>query len=115
MVRRSYDPGKGKWSVPGGFIDYNETAEQGLSREILEETGLKIVKFEYFVSVPGVYWFQGIGYRTLMITFKTRFPDNGEVKLSNEATEWKWVDIGQINLDEVGNEDVREVIKSLII
>ncbi len=34
----------GKWSCPGGHIEDNETALQGLCREVKEETGLEVVK-----------------------------------------------------------------------
>lgn len=29
----------GKWSLPGGYLDFNETAEEGILRELYEETG----------------------------------------------------------------------------
>ncbi|MEM3871833.1 MAG: nucleotide sugar dehydrogenase [Nitrososphaeria archaeon] len=42
LVKRSIEPFKGLWSLPGGFIEYNETVEEALVREVEEETGLKI-------------------------------------------------------------------------
>ncbi len=39
------------WAIPGGFIDYNEKAEDGAIREIFEETGLKLEN----VTLFGVY------------------------------------------------------------
>ena len=42
LVKRSIEPFKGLWSLPGGFIEYDETVEESLTREIEEETGLKI-------------------------------------------------------------------------
>lgn len=57
MTKRAYDPGKGMWSLPAGFLELGETAEQGLRREIEEEIGLKINEFEYFGSFSGIYKF----------------------------------------------------------
>jgi 8-oxo-dGTP diphosphatase len=40
LTRRGIEPFKGKWCLPGGHIDQNETAKQAVIREIKEETGL---------------------------------------------------------------------------
>jgi len=42
LVRRAVDPGKGKWGLPAGYLEGDETAEQGAIRECLEETGLEV-------------------------------------------------------------------------
>ncbi len=40
LVKRSVEPKKGWWCLPGGFVEIDETPEQGALRELLEETGL---------------------------------------------------------------------------
>jgi 8-oxo-dGTP pyrophosphatase MutT (NUDIX family) len=40
--------GGGFWNAPGGKIEKNETPEDAARREVLEETGLKVVELEYF-------------------------------------------------------------------
>ena len=42
LVRRRYDPLKGRWSLPGGAVEVGETLESALTRELLEETGLHV-------------------------------------------------------------------------
>ena len=42
MVRRDMEPGRGKWTVPGGFVDRGEVVEEAAAREFLEETGLTV-------------------------------------------------------------------------
>lgn len=42
LVQRGNDPGKGLWSVPAGFMDYDEDPQSAAVRETFEETGLTI-------------------------------------------------------------------------
>lgn len=41
MVKRGNHPFIGKWALPGGFLEPNETAEQAVRRELMEETGVE--------------------------------------------------------------------------
>ena len=42
VVRRGKEPAKGTLDLPGGFSDMGETSEEGVVREVLEETGLRV-------------------------------------------------------------------------
>jgi 8-oxo-dGTP diphosphatase len=42
LVRRRYEPLKGRWSLPGGALEIGETLEAGVVREMREETGLDV-------------------------------------------------------------------------
>ena len=57
VCRRAKEPAKGTLDLPGGFIDMNETGEEGVSREVLEETELKVDKAVYQFSLPNIYIF----------------------------------------------------------
>jgi ADP-ribose pyrophosphatase YjhB (NUDIX family) len=37
LARRGHEPGKGRWSMPGGFVDLGETVETAIARELEEE------------------------------------------------------------------------------
>jgi 8-oxo-dGTP diphosphatase len=41
LIKRKNNPFKDKWALPGGFVEYGETVEDAVIREINEETGLK--------------------------------------------------------------------------
>lgn len=46
LINRGIEPFKGCWALPGGFMNMNETAEQGALRELREETGVKDIYIE---------------------------------------------------------------------
>ena len=42
LAQRAVDPAKGKWSLPGGYMDADEMPQQALQRELREEVGLDV-------------------------------------------------------------------------
>ena len=40
LAKRAFEPGKGEWGLPGGFMELNETLAEAASRELKEETNL---------------------------------------------------------------------------
>jgi 8-oxo-dGTP diphosphatase len=46
LIRRGSHPLKGEWSIPGGLLEVGETLEQGVTRELAEETGLEVCVIE---------------------------------------------------------------------
>jgi len=65
FLRRARDPGKGKLGLPGGFVDAGEGTEDALTREVLEEVNLNVIRMEYLASFPNEYNYRGI---TLPVT-----------------------------------------------
>lgn len=51
LVRRARNPGRGRWSVPGGKVEPGETDTEALIREIHEETGLLVRVGEFVGTV----------------------------------------------------------------
>lgn len=51
LLRRGFEPGRGRWSMPGGFVDLGESVEQAAIRETKEEIGVEIA----ISGLVGVY------------------------------------------------------------
>ena len=50
LIKRGREPYKNKWAFPGGFLNENETAEQGAARELKEETGIEVNFLDQFYT-----------------------------------------------------------------
>ena len=55
LIQRAIEPGYGKWTFPGGFVERGETTEAAAEREVLEETGLEIE----VAGIIGLYSYEG--------------------------------------------------------
>ena len=61
LVERAGNPLKGYWSLPGGLLETGETLEDGVAREVLEETGLRVTGWSHLVyavvvDAPDMGW-----------------------------------------------------------
>jgi 8-oxo-dGTP diphosphatase len=90
LVRRKNDPFKGMLSIPGGFINEGETAEDAMRREAKEETSLVVEP----IAILGVYSDPRRDPRmhTLSVTFITRIVQGNE-DARDDAAALQWVNI----------------------
>ena len=55
LIRRGTEPLLGEWSIPGGTLELGETLEEGVARELLEETGLEVKVIELIEVFDRIY------------------------------------------------------------
>ncbi|HIP62693.1 MAG TPA: NUDIX hydrolase [Archaeoglobus profundus] len=93
LIRRRNEPFKGYYALPGGIVEYGETVEEAVLREVKEETGLD-VKIHKLV---GVYSDPNRDPRGhfVSICFIT-IPVGGELKAGSDAK-----DIALFSLDNI--------------
>lgn len=41
LIQRAQNPGKGRWTIPGGYVENDEVIDEAVVREVLEETGIE--------------------------------------------------------------------------
>lgn len=85
LIKRGMDPFKGYWALPGGYVDWDETVEEGVKREVLEETGLSVksLKFVGLYSNPDRHSKQ-------CITIAYVVDVQGNIKVGDDAVDFKW-------------------------
>ncbi|MBQ2209635.1 MAG: NUDIX domain-containing protein [Prevotella sp.] len=115
VVRRAKEPAKGTLDLPGGFVDMGETVEEGMRREIKEETGLDVHDIQYLFSSPNVYVYSGMGIHTLDMDFLVPVHGDPEaikavVRAADDAAEALWIPISQVNPDDFGLTSIRNAV-----
>ena len=107
LEKRKNDPGKGKWSIPGGLVELGETVEQTALREVKEETGLEVEKPEHIDVVDNVIRDENgeIKYHFVIVDYFVKLK-GGTMKAMSDAEELRWV-----TLDEVEQYDLTKTFK----
>jgi ADP-ribose pyrophosphatase YjhB (NUDIX family) len=110
---RNQEPDKGKWDLPGGFIDPNENAEEAVCREIKEELNIDIVSndLKYVTTSPNNYLYKNVPYRTMDIFYECALThDKIVINALDEISQLIWVKRSEIDLDKIGFVSIRKVI-----
>jgi ADP-ribose pyrophosphatase YjhB (NUDIX family) len=112
LVRRARDPGKGKWGLPGGFVDRDETMEQAVARETMEETQLRILDQQYLMTFPNHYDYRGIVIPVIDLFFVCRVASPEKIVLDDaELTDFQWVRPSAAYLDNMAFDSNRLAIE----
>ena len=94
LVRRSpsSDHAPGEWETVSGRVEFGESPIEAALREAFEETGLKV---EVLQPLDTFHFYRGNAREEAVgITFHCRV-DSGELRLSDEHTEYAWVSSGE--------------------
>ena len=94
LVKRKYEPFKGLWAFPGGFVEDDEELEHAAIRELQEETGLQLQ------GMKQVHTFGKVGRdprgRTVSVNYYAIVPEKLPVAGSDDAAEAHWVRVQEI-------------------
>jgi len=90
LIKRKNQPFKGKWALPGGFVEYGEKTEDATVREVLEETGLK-TKINHLAGVYSDPKRDPRGHTVSIVYVLDIF--SGELKSGDDACDAKFFDL----------------------
>ena len=95
LVKRKYEPFKGTWAIPGGFVENEESLEDAVSRELKEETGIKITYLEQLYTFGNPQ--RDPRQRIISVAyFGLVRPEIYKISADSDADEVKWFDIHKL-------------------
>ena len=94
LIRRGAEPSRGKWSLPGGSVEWGETLTDAVRREVREETGLEIE----VGKVAGVFDIitDDEEYHYVIVDYFAR-PVGGELRPGDDASDARWVSAEELD------------------
>lgn len=96
LVRRGHGPAAGRWSVPGGRVEFGEDLRAAVVRELHEETGLEGVVTGF------IGWVERIGvdpgpYHFVIMDFAVDILEPADPTPGDDAQEARWFPIDQLS------------------
>ena len=91
LVRRRNPPNQGKWAIPGGLVELGETVQVAATREIFEETGLRVT-IEGLLDVQTDVHKDAVSrleYHYVLVDYLAK-PVGGRLRLNSESSESGW-------------------------
>ena len=114
VERRRNEPAKGTLDLPGGFCDLWETGEEGVAREVAEETGLRVQRATYLFSLPNQYPYSGLVVHTMDLFFLCHVEEAREVRAMDDAEDARWVALQDLRPELFGLKSVRRGVEKFL-
>jgi len=93
--------GGGKWNGLGGKIRASESPEQACTREVYEESGLKVSNLEYHGALK--FWFENANEHIIVYVFSTKSFE-GQIREGKEGV-LRWIGFDEIPYEEMWEDD----------
>jgi len=116
LVKRKNPPKKGFWDLPGGFIEFNEKAEEAILRELKEELNLTLPlrSIKFFGSFIGRYFYKGIIYQPLCFVFFAKISKLTKIEVADDVGSFSFFKKENIPWSFLAFPDIKEALKEYI-
>ena len=111
LIERGFDPFKGRWAFPGGFMNMDETAEQCAIRELEEETGLKVSSIHQIGAYSKVD--RDPRGRTITVAYLATIEAPAKVRGQDDAAKAEWFPIDALPPLAFDHDDIMKDALSL--
>lgn len=91
LGKRKSEHGRGTWGLPGGHIEYGESFEDCVHRELMEETGLKVTNVRFAALTNDIYPHEKRHYVTIFMLCDY-ISGEAQVMEPDKCEEWQWFD-----------------------
>jgi len=94
LAKRGSEPGKGKWSIPGGLVELGETVAKAVVREVKEETNLDVEVLRLIDAVDNIIRDPNrkLQYHFVILDYFTKLK-GGTLQSSSDVLDTRWVRI----------------------
>ena len=114
VARRGKEPAKGTLDLPGGFVDMNETVEDGMRREIQEETGLLVSELHYLFSIPNLYLYSDMLIHTIDMFYEVHVGNDVNPIADDDAADLAWLPWEQVNPKDFGLKSISQGVERFL-
>ena len=114
VARRAKEPAKGTLDLVGGFVDMDETSEQGMLREVQEETGMTVSECQYLFSIPNIYKYSGMLIHTLDMFYLIHVANDVQVRADDDVAELMWLDLKDVDYRLFGLHSISQGVKRFV-
>ncbi len=114
VATRAHEPAKGTFDMPGGFVDMYETAEEGVAREVKEETNLEVDKVDFLFTIPNIYRYSEFDVHTVDMFFVCRVNDISPLHANDDVSRLQFIALDKLNPEQFGLRSIKEGIKKII-
>lgn len=101
LVQRGREPMRGKWTLPGGMLELGESLQEGVIREVEEETGLRVEPLELVELLDRIVREEipsgeRVRFHYVIADYLCRVT-GGELKAASDAEAVRWVERAEWN------------------